>query len=269
MADFNLEDFINILNNKEVFQYLIDQKVIKEKKFLETYEYEKELHELQIELTAIQNKVIEENKRVLIIFEGRDAAGKGGTIERLVEYLNPKKLRVVSLPKPTAEESTQWYFQRYFKQLPNAGEIVFFDRSWYNRAVVEPVFGFCTPEQHTLFLKQVKEVEELLIQDGIILIKFFLTISKEEQAKRLEERKTDVLKQWKIGPLDKQAQEKWNDYTRYITKLFKTTGTKLSPWIEIETDNKKKARLEAFKIIINQIANQEGKKSDDFVKIYN
>lgn len=175
----------------------------------------------------------------------------------------------MSLPKPTAEESTQWYFQRYFKQLPNAGEIVFFDRSWYNRAVVEPVFEFCTQEQHNLFLKQVNEVEELLIQDGIILIKFFLTISKEEQAKRLEERKTDVLKQWKIGPLDQQAQEKWNDYTSYIKTLFKSTGTKLSPWIEIETDNKKKARLEAFKIIINQISDQKGEKLEDFVKIHN
>ncbi|AIM36509.1 polyphosphate kinase [Sphingobacterium sp. ML3W] len=269
MADFNLEDFVNILNNKEVFQYLVDKKVIKEKKFLETYEYEKELHELQIQLTAVQNTVIAENKRVLIIFEGRDAAGKGGAIERLVEYLNPKKLRVVSLPKPTEEESNQWYFQRYFKQLPNAGELVFFDRSWYNRAVVEPVFGFCTEEQYKLFLKQVKEVEELLIQDGVILIKLFLTISKEEQAKRLEERKTDVLKQWKIGPLDKQAQEKWDTYSIYIKELFKNTSTKKTPWVEIETDNKKKARLEVFKIIINQISNQKIGKIEDIVKIYN
>ncbi|UIR57077.1 polyphosphate kinase 2 [Sphingobacterium sp. SRCM116780] len=269
MADFNLEDFINILDNKEVFQYLIDKKIIKEKKFLETYEYEKELHELQIQLTAIQNKVIAENKRVLIIFEGRDAAGKGGAIERLVEFLNPKKLRVVSLPKPTEEELGQWYFQRYFKQLPNAGEIVFFDRSWYNRAVVEPVFDFCTKEQYQLFLKQVNEVEELLINDGVILIKLFLTISKKEQADRLEERKTDVLKQWKIGSLDQQAQEKWDVYSKYIQELFKSTGTKKSPWIEIDTDNKKHARLEAFKIIINQIDNKERDKTEDFVKIHN
>lgn len=256
MAEFDLSDLEKINNKQEIIDFLVEHDIIKEKKFKEQLAYEKELKQLQEKLLKIQTKVIQEDKRVLIIFEGRDAAGKGGTISRITEFLNPKKYRVEALPKPTEIEVGQWYFQRYFKELPNAGEIVFFDRSWYNRAVVEPVFGFCTEEQYNRFLKQVIEIEQLLQEDGIILIKIFLSISKDEQAERLQERKENEMKQWKLGALDQKAQELWEVYTNYIDKMFQETGTKDSPWIEIETDDKKSARIVAMKSIIAQLNNQ-------------
>ncbi|MGV0830425.1 polyphosphate kinase 2 [Empedobacter brevis] len=256
MAEFDLNDLEKINDKQEIIDFLVEHNIIKEKKFKEQLAYEKELKQLQEKLLEIQSKVIQGNKRVLIIFEGRDAAGKGGTISRIAEFLNPKKYRVEALPKPTEMEQGQWYFQRYFQKLPNAGEIVFFDRSWYNRAVVEPVFGFCSDEQYTKFIKQVVEVEQLLQDDGIILIKLFLSISKEEQAKRLQERKENELKQWKLGALDQKAQELWEVYTRYIDKMFQQTGTEVSSWIEIETDDKKEARILAMKSITAKLTNQ-------------
>lgn len=266
MAEFDLNDLEKINNKQEIIDFLVEHDIIKEKKFKEQLAYEKALKELQEKLLVIQSKVIQENKRVLIIFEGRDAAGKGGTISRITEFLNPKKYRVEALPKPTEIETGQWYFQRYFQKLPNAGEIVFFDRSWYNRAVVEPVFGFCTEEQHTKFMKQVVEVEQLLQEDGIILIKIFLSISKEEQAERLQERKNDELKQWKLGSLDQKAQDLWDTYTNYINKMFQETGTKKSSWIEIVTDDKKAARILTMKLILAQLTNQSFE--DDLIKIH-
>lgn len=266
MAEFDLNDLEKINNKQEIIDFLVEHDIIKEKKFKEQLAYEKALKELQEKLLVIQSKVIQENKRVLIIFEGRDAAGKGGTISRITEFLNPKKYRVEALPKPTEIETGQWYFQRYFQKLPNAGEIVFFDRSWYNRAVVEPVFGFCTEEQHTKFMKQVVEVEQLLQDDGIILIKIFLSISKEEQAERLQERKNDELKQWKLGSLDQKAQDLWDTYTNYINKMFQETGTKKSSWIEIVTDDKKAARILTMKLIVTQLTNQSFE--DDLIKIH-
>ena len=266
MAEFDLNDLEKINNKQEIIDFLVKHDIIKEKKFKEQLAYEKELKELQEKLLEIQSKVIQENKRVLIIFEGRDAAGKGGTISRVTEFLNPKKYRVEALPKPTEIEQGQWYFQRYFQKLPNAGEIVFFDRSWYNRAVVEPVFGFCTEEQYSKFMKQVVEVEQLLQDDGIILIKIFLSISKEEQAERLQDRKDDELKQWKLGSLDQKAQELWDVYTNYIDKTFQETGTENSSWLEIETDDKKAARLLAMKSIISKLENQTFK--NELVKIH-
>jgi len=224
MAEVNLSDLEKINNKKEIIDFLVEHNVIKEDKFKEKLAYERELKDLQQELLELQLQLIKNNKRVLIIFEGRDAAGKGGTIARVTEYLNPKKYRVEALPKPTEKEQGQWYFQRYFEKLPNAGEIVFFDRSWYNRAVVEPVFDFCTKDQYDKFLKQVVEVEQLLQDDGIILIKIFLTITKEEQAKRLQKRKDNELKQWKLGALDEKAQELWDDYSAYIEKMFEKTS---------------------------------------------
>ncbi|MGU9937220.1 polyphosphate kinase 2 [Empedobacter brevis] len=256
MAEFDLNDLEKINDKQEIIDFLVEHNIIKEKKFKEQLAYEKELKQLQEKLLEIQSKVIQGNKRVLIIFEGRDAAGKGGTISRIAEFLNPKKYRVEALPKPTEMEQGQWYFQRYFQKLPNAGEIVFFDRSWYNRAVVEPVFGFCSDEQYTKFIKQVVEVEQLLQDDGIILVKLFLSISKEEQAKRLQERKENELKQWKLGALDQKAQELWEVYTRYIDKMFQQTGTEVSSWIEIETDDKKEARILAMKSITAKLTNQ-------------
>ncbi|WP_291089117.1 polyphosphate kinase 2 [Empedobacter sp. UBA7494] len=266
MAEFDLNDLEKINNKQEIIDFLVRHYIIKEKKFKEQLAYEKELKELQEKLLEIQSKIIQENKRALIIFEGRDAAGKGGTISRISEFLNPKKYRVEALPKPTEIEQGQWYFQRYFKELPNAGEIVFFDRSWYNRAVVEPVFGFCTEEQHTKFMKQVVEIEKLLQDDGIILVKIFLSISKEEQAERLQDRKDDELKQWKLGALDQKAQELWDVYTNYIDKMFQQTGTESSSWLEIVTDDKKTARLLAMKLVVAQLTNQSFE--DELVKIY-
>lgn len=256
MAEFDLNDLEKINSKQEVIDFLVEHDIIKEKKFKEQLAYEKELRELQEELLDLQLQVIKQNKRVLIIFEGRDAAGKGGTISRAIEYLNPKKYRVEALPKPTELEQGQWYFQRYFEKLPNKGEVVFFDRSWYNRAVVEPVFDFCTEEQYNKFMKQVVEVEKLLQDDGIIVIKIFLSISKEEQADRLQERKDDDLKQWKIGSLDEKAQELWDVYSDYIKKMLAETGTENSPWIEIVTDDKKEARIKALKAISAELSEQ-------------
>lgn len=264
MAEFDLNDLEKINSKQEIIDFLVDHDIIKEKKFKAQLAYEKELKQLQEKLLEIQARVIQSNKRVLIIFEGRDAAGKGGAISRVTEFLNPKKYRVEALPKPTEIENGQWYFQRYFKKLPNAGEIVFFDRSWYNRAVVEPVFGFCSEEQYAKFMKQVVEVEELLQDDGIILIKIFLSISKKEQAERLQERKDDELKQWKLGALDQKAQELWDVYTTYIDKMFQQTGTESSSWIEIVTDDKSDARILTLKTIVAQLTNQSF--ADDLIK---
>jgi len=252
MSEFDLKDLENISNKQEIIDFLVEHDIIKEKKFRNQLAYEKKIAQLQYELLKLQTYVVDNNKRVLIIFEGRDASGKGGTISRIVQNMNPKKFRVMSLPKPTELESGQWYFQRYFNHLPNKGEIVFFDRSWYNRAVVEPVFGFCTEDQYQVFLKQVGEVEKLLIEDGIEIIKIFLSISKEEQADRLEERKTDPLKQWKLGSLDQQAQDKWDVYTKYINLLFEKTSAN-NTWFEIETDDKKDARLAAMHVILSNV----------------
>lgn len=254
MAEFDLNDLVEISRSEEIIDLLVSKGIIKEKKFLKQLEYERELSQLQYEMLRLQEFLITKKKKLLIIYEGRDAAGKGGTISRTIAKLNPKNFRVMALPKPTEIETQQWYFQRYIKELPKEEEIVFFDRSWYNRAVVEPVFGFCTPEQHDSFMKQVNSLEHLLIDDGMILIKFFLNISKEEQASRLADRQKDEMKQYKIGGLDKQAQEKWEDYTQYIEKMLKETSTEKSPWIEIKTDDKKEARLETMKYIFNHIS---------------
>lgn len=253
MAEFDLDDLDKISRSEEVIDLLVSKGIIKEKKFLKQLEYEKELNQLQYEMLRLQEYVISQKKKLLVIYEGRDAAGKGGTISRTIAKMNPKNFRVTALPKPTEIESQQWYFQRYIHQLPKKEEVVFFDRSWYNRAVVEPVFGFCTPEQHESFMNQVNALEHLLIDDGMILIKFFLNISKEEQEGRLNDRKEDPMKQYKIGGLDKQAQEKWDDYTHYIDKMLKKTSTEKSPWIEIKTDDKKEARLETMKYILRKI----------------
>ncbi|QNL49030.1 polyphosphate kinase 2 [Olivibacter sp. SDN3] len=263
MTPFDLFSLEKINSSEEILDLLIANNIIKEKKFRKQLAYEKELSKLQFELLKLQQYVIEHNKRVLLIFEGRDAAGKGGSISRMIAKLNPKKYRVVALRKPTEDEQLQWYFQRYIKQLPKQGEIVFFDRSWYNRAMVEPVFGFCTKEQYKQFMAQVNEVESLLIEDGIILIKFFLTISKKEQEGRLNERKEDLLKQWKVGPLDEKAQDKWEDYAHYIDKLLQQTSTKKAPWIEVRTDDKRAARLEIIKYTLGHI---EGYKADSAIK---
>lgn len=253
MAEFDLDDLERISKSDEIIDLLVEKGIIKEKKFLAQLAYEKELDQLQKEMLRLQEYIIQQGKRMLIIYEGRDAAGKGGTISRTIAKMNPKNYRVMALPKPTELEQKEWYFQRYIQNLPRKEEIVFFDRSWYNRAVVEPVFGFCTPEQHETFMKQVNPLEHLIMEDGTILIKFFLNISKDEQKERLDERKEDEMKQYKIGGLDQQAQAKWDEYTFYFDKMLKETSTEKSPWIEVRTDDKKTARLETMKYILNSV----------------
>jgi len=216
-------------------------------------EYEEELKTLQIELLKLQNHVKDQGLKILMIFEGRDAAGKGGTIKRITEHLNPRGARVVALDKPSDVEKTQWYFQRYSQYLPSAGEIVLFDRSWYNRGGVEPVMGFCTPEEHQEFLNHVSEFERMLVNSGIILFKFYFSVSKNEQARRFKERKTDPLKQFKLSPVDAKSQELWDKYTAVKHSMLKASHTGTSPWIIIRSDNKKKARINCIKHILSSV----------------
>ncbi len=213
-------------------------------------EEDSEYINLQTELVWLQQHINKTNARVVILFEGRDTAGKGGAIMRFIRFLNPRLFKVVALSKPTERELGQWYFQRYIEHLPGPGEIVFFDRSWYNRAVVEPVMGFCTEEQYQLFNKQTVVLENMLIDDGISLFKFWFSIDLEEQKKRLEERIHNPLKQWKLSSVDAQAQSKWDSFTRYKEKMFKNTSTKKSPWIVVNGNDRDIARKEAMKYIL-------------------
>jgi len=212
--------------------------------------YEAELKILQIELMKLQQHMQKSGERILAIFEGRDAAGKGGTIQRIITNLNPRNTRVVALTKPNETEQSQWYFQRYINQLPHAGEIVLFDRSWYNRAMVEPVMGFCTDEQNKRFLKDAPMVEELLVKDGITLFKFYFSVSKEIQKERFEARKVDPLKQYKLSPVDNLAQKYWDQYAVRKFQMLSETNRSLSPWTIIRSDNKKTARINCMKSIL-------------------
>ncbi|WP_456390673.1 polyphosphate kinase 2 [Hydrogenimonas sp.] len=231
-------------------------------KAVRTVLYEEDLVKLQVELIKLQNWVFENKKRVLIIFEGRDAAGKGGAIKRFTERLNPRRYRVVALPKPSDVEAGQFYFQRYFAHLPNPGEIVFFDRSWYNRAIVEPVFDFCTKEQYERFMQEVPEIEHALIDDGITIIKFWFSISKEEQQKRFKERELNPLKQWKLSPIDKQAQKMWDKVTYYKEEMFSRSHTSYAPWIIVKSNDKKLARLESIRYVLSHIPYTGKEKSE-------
>ena len=208
---------------------------------------------MQIKPVKLQRDVQAKGRRIAIIFEGRDAAGKGGSIRRFAEHLNPRAMRVVALPKPTEIEKGQWYFQRYINTLPNVGEIVFYDRSWYNRAVVEPVMGFCTKDQHKTFLQQVPEFEHMLYEDGVEIIKFWLSIAKYEQNKRFSSRKLNPLKQWKLSPIDEKAQEHWDLYSKYKNEMFSRTHTSYSPWIIVKANNKKRARLDSMRYVLNYL----------------
>ena len=215
--------------------------------------YEKELVKLQIELLKLQSYVKEKGLKVLILTEGRDAAGKGGTIKRITEHLNPRGCRVVALEKPSDVERTQWYFQRYIQHLPSAGEIVIFDRSWYNRGGVEPVMGFCTNEEHNMFLRQVPKLEEMLVNSGIILFKFYFSVSKEEQKARFDSRKDDPLKQYKLSAVDQQSQILWEQYTLAKYSMLLASNTDFAPWTIIVSNDKKKARLNTIKSILARI----------------
>jgi len=248
---------------KEDFKKVQDQKAFKDvlkskledtrfQEILDGVQYEKELLQLQAEFVDLQQWVAKHKKRVCIIFEGRDAAGKGSAIRRFIEHLNPRSMRVVALTKPTNVEKGQWYFRRYIKVLPNPGEVVFFDRSWYNRAVVEPVMGFCNDEEYKNFMAQVTEFEHMLYEDGVELIKFWFSISKDEQVARFNSRLENPLKRWKFSPVDQEGQKRWDDYTYYKEQMFSKTHTTFSPWIIVKTNNKKEARLESMRYVLSK-----------------
>ncbi|MGB5172208.1 polyphosphate kinase 2 [Eudoraea sp.] len=248
---FTAQDFLQAKKRKDLVA-IAEEKEIDISKTLRNVCYEEELKLLQVELVNLQQWVTKNKLRVAIIFEGRDAAGKGGSIKRFTEHLNPRSMRVVALSKPTEVESGQWYFRRYIKELPNPGEIVFFDRSWYNRAVVEPVMGFCTKKDYEQFMVQVPGFEHMLYEDGILLIKFWFSISKKEQKKRIESRLRNPLKKWKFSPVDKKGQALWDKYTYYKEHMFSKTHTTFSPWIIVKANDKKTARLESIRYVLSK-----------------
>ncbi|MTI23208.1 polyphosphate kinase 2 [Fulvivirga sp. RKSG066] len=251
------EKQLKMLSSTEGLKLLAQSQQMEPAKVLKTLQYEATLEKLQIELIKLQTWVIEQNKRICILFEGRDSAGKGGAIRRVTHHLNPRYYKVIALPKPTRQEKGQWYFQRYINRLPNPGEIVLFDRSWYNRAVVEPVNGFCTDEEYQNFMKDVNHFESMITNDGLILIKFYFSISKAEQAKRFKAIKVNPLKRWKMSPVDEQAQKLWPKYTTYKEAMFTQTNTNYNPWIIIKANKKMKARVEAIKHILNLVPYKE------------
>ena len=245
------EDFSRIRSRADLEQ-ILQERDRDYSKALFNLDYERQLEQLQVELVKWQRWVADTNTRVAVIFEGRDAAGKGGTIKRFTEHMNPRSLRVVALNKPTDLERGQWYFRRYIKELPNVGEIVFFDRSWYNRAVVEPVMGFCDDNQYQQFMRQVPEFEHMLFEDGIHVIKLWFSITKEEQSKRFDSRRNNPLKQWKLSPVDEKGQEMWQRYTYYKEQMFARTHTSFCPWTIIKTNMKKIARLESIRHVLSK-----------------
>lgn len=219
--------------------------------------YERDMDDLQIELVKLQSWAKATGARIALVFEGRDAAGKGGTIKRFRENLNPRGARVVALPKPSDAERTQWYFQRYVTHLPSAGEIVFFDRSWYNRGVVEHVFGFCTPEQREQFFRQVLPFEHGLVEDGIRLFKFWLNVGRAEQLNRFLSRESDPLKHWKLSPIDIKGLDRWDAYSDAIVETLTRSHSALAPWTVIRSDDKKRARLAAIRTVLHDMAYDE------------
>jgi len=246
------EDFEKVDTRKELLD-LILKKEINIEKVISAFQYEQEKKLLQIELVKLQKWAKNTKQRIAVIFEGRDAAGKGGNIRRFTEHLNPRSMRLVALSRPTDVEKGQWDFSRYIQHLPNPGEIVFFDRSWYNRAVVEPVMGFCTQREYKQFMVQLSAFEHMLYEDGMIIIKFWLSITKEEQLKRFNARMGNALKRWKFSPVDKKGQEYWDEYTNYKEKMFSKTHTSFSPWVIVKTNNKQTARLECMRYVLSQI----------------
>ncbi len=222
-------------------------------KKIELIDYETEKHLLQTELLKVQSWVKETGQRIVCLFEGRDAAGKGGTIKRFMEHLNPRAAHVVALEKPTERERGQWYFQRYIAQLPTKGEMVFFDRSWYNRAGVEKVMGFCEEGEYLEFMRQVFPFEQMLVNSGIILFKFWFSVTRQEQLRRFHSRKNDPLKHWKLSPVDVESLDKWEDYTKAKKDMFFHTDNPLTPWTVIKSDDKKRARINCMRYFLNQL----------------
>ncbi len=251
--EFDEKEIKYLNSNKAIKAMLEGNGKVQPEKVLRYVNYEKRLENYQVELIKLQNWVIENNKRVCILFEGRDSAGKGGAIRRITHHLNPRHYRVLALPKPTSQERGQWYFQRYVNRLPSPGDIVFFDRSWYNRAVVEPVNGFCTDEEYQRFMHDINNFEEMITGGGMILIKLYFSITKEEQKRRFNDIKSDPLKRWKMSPVDERAQELWDVYTQYKEEMFRVTNTEKNPWIVIKADRKSNARLEAVQHLLRGV----------------
>ncbi len=247
------EEDLSLINSKIGLEVLFRNKKINIKETLEEIKYEIELKSLQVELINLHNWVIDNNKKVVILFEGRDAAGKGGAIRRTTEFINPRQIKIVALDIPTDDEKHQWFFQRYIQHLPKPGEIVFYNRSWYNRAVVEPVNGFCTAKDYQIFMNQVNDFEKMLVESDTYLIKFYFSITKKEQAKRFSQIKKTPLKRWRITEVDERAQELWDQYTFYKEEMFRLTNTTIAPWVVIDANIKMKARTQAIAHILKTI----------------
>ena len=243
----------DILEENRRLQSALEKRKRNEKKAMRRFSREEELKPYQAELIRLQQYLEASGTRMIILFEGRDAAGKGGTIRRVTRYMNEKHYRVVALGKPTDHEKSQWFFQKYVRQFPRGGEIVLFDRSWYNRAMVEPVFGFCTDNEYQNFMRGVGGFEKDLVRQGTILIKLYFSVTKEEQARRFERRKTDPLRQWKLSEVDVQAQERWEDFTSVKHEMLKQTHTTHAPWTIIRSIDKHQARLNAMRVILNSV----------------
>ncbi len=247
------EEEVALINSKIGLATLLSSKKVNIEKAIEKARDEKAVNALQKELIHLQNWVIAQEKKVVILFEGRDAAGKGGAIRRITERINPRHFKIVALNIPTSDEKHQWFFQRYVNELPKPGQIVFFDRSWYNRAVVEPVNGFCSKDEYDVFMSQVNAFEKMIIQADTYLVKIYFSIDKAEQAKRFDEIKESPLKQWKITPVDLRAQELWDEYSAYKQEMFKQTDTEAAPWKIIDANKKGIARQQAMAHILESI----------------
>ena len=257
-------EFEKFIREYESLRKFYKKKLKKESKAVQKLREVQELKPYQAELIKLQRHIEKKNMKMIILFEGRDAAGKGGTIRRVTRYMNEKHYRVVALGKPTEEEKSQWYYQRYVQHFPRKGEIVLFDRSWYNRAMVEPVFGFCTMEEYDIFMNGVTNFEKDLVNHGIILIKLYFSVTKEEQKKRFERRKNDPLRHWKLSEVDLQAQDKWDDFTNMKYEMLRRTHSHDTPWTIIRSDNKHLARKETLKVILNSIEYEDRSKKLDF-----
>jgi len=244
---------LQLLNKNKSLKLFLSNDRANIPRVLRFLNYENRLKKLQEELIKLQKWVAKNDEKIVIIFEGRDAAGKGGAIRRATEHLNPREFKVVALPKPTEEEKGQWYFQRYVNLLPKKGSMVFFDRSWYNRAIVEPVNGFCTQEEYHIFMNQVNDFERMIIESGVRLIKFYVSISKSEQEKRFKDIISSPVKKWKFSAVDQKALELWDDYTDYKKEMFNKTDTEIAPWKVIKANRKTKARIEAIEHILDTI----------------
>lgn len=244
---------LELLNSKYGLYHLLKQEDLDLEQVIEDVTFTYAMREQQEQLIHLQNWVIEHDQKVVILFEGRDVAGKGGAIKKITEFINPRHFRVAALNIPTEDEQKQWFFQRYIRQLPRPGEMVFFDRSWYNRAVVEPVNGFCTRKEYKRFMSQVNDFEKMLIQSDTYLLKLFFSIDKKEQARRFAAIEADPLREWQLTPVDRQAQALWDVYTQYEKKMFDRTDTKRAPWRIIDANQQDQARLEAIKYIIDRI----------------